>query len=112
MRLELVLENLSIPDSVLRELLYHAKFMPRNGCGVMVLSPTRELAMQIHSVAQQPMQKHSQTHGLLMGGANRRAEGEKLIKGKPSRCHARQITRSHAEYSWFSIQFVESICHG
>jgi len=63
------------------ELLYHAKFMPRNGCGVMVLSPTRELAMQIYSVAQQLMQKHSQTHGLLMGGANRRAEGEKLIKG-------------------------------
>ena len=63
------------------ELLYHAKFMPRNGTGVMVLSPTRELALQIYNVAQQLMRKHSQTHGLIIGGANRRAEAEKLVKG-------------------------------
>ena len=63
------------------ELLYHAKFMPRNGTGVMVLSPTRELALQIYNVAQQLMKKHSQTHGLIIGGANRRVEAEKLVKG-------------------------------
>jgi ATP-dependent RNA helicase DDX18/HAS1 len=63
------------------ELLYHAKFMPRNGTGVMVLTPTRELALQIYGVAQQLMQKHSQTHGLLIGGANRRTEAERLVKG-------------------------------
>ena len=62
------------------ELLYHAKFMPRNGTGVMVLSPTRELALQIYNVAQQLMEKHSQTHGLIIGGANR-ARAERLIKG-------------------------------
>jgi hypothetical protein len=27
------------------------------------------------------MKGHSQTHGLVMGGANRRAEAEKLVKG-------------------------------
>lgn len=27
------------------------------------------------------MKHHTQTHGLVMGGANRRAEAEKLIKG-------------------------------
>jgi ATP-dependent RNA helicase DDX18/HAS1 len=63
------------------ELLYHAKFMPRNGTGVMVLSPTRELALQIYNVAQQLTKKHSQTHGLIIGGANRRVEAEKLVKG-------------------------------
>ena len=63
------------------ELLYHAKFMPRNGTGVMILSPTRELALQIYNVAQQLMKKHSQTHGLIIGGANRRVEAEKLTKG-------------------------------
>jgi ATP-dependent helicase YprA (DUF1998 family) len=31
------------------ELLYHAKFMPRNGTGVVIISPTRELAMQVCS---------------------------------------------------------------
>lgn len=63
------------------ELLYRTKFKPRNGTGVLVISPTRELAMQIYSVARDLLQRHSQTHGLVMGGANRRAEAEKLVKG-------------------------------
>jgi len=29
------------------ELLFHAHFMPRNGTGVLIISPTRELAMQV-----------------------------------------------------------------
>ena len=29
------------------ELLFHAQFMPRNGTGLIVISPTRELAMQV-----------------------------------------------------------------
>ena len=29
------------------ELLYRAKFMPRNGTGAIVISPTRELALQV-----------------------------------------------------------------
>jgi ATP-dependent RNA helicase DDX18/HAS1 len=29
------------------ELLFHAHFMPRNGSGVIIISPTRELAMQV-----------------------------------------------------------------
>ena len=41
----------------------------------------RELALQIYNVTQQLMTKHSQTHGLIIGGANRRAEAEKLVKG-------------------------------
>ena len=33
------------------ELLYSLKFKPRNGTGVIVVSPTRELALQIFGVA-------------------------------------------------------------
>lgn len=46
-----------------------------------MLTPTRELALQIFGVAQQIMSKHSQTVGIVMGGANRRSEVEKLEKG-------------------------------
>ena len=46
------------------ELLHRAKFMPRNGTGAIVISPTRELAMQIYSVARDLMKHHSQTHGM------------------------------------------------
>ena len=47
------------------ELMHRAKFMPRNGTGTLVISPTRELAMQIYSVARDLLQRHSQTHGVL-----------------------------------------------
>lgn len=63
------------------EMLYRARFMPRNGVGVMVISPTRELALQLYGVAKQVMERHTQTHGLVIGGANRRSEAEKLAKG-------------------------------
>ena len=63
------------------ELLHRARFAPRNGTGAIVISPTRELALQIYNVAVDVMAPHSQTHGLVMGGGNRRAEAEKLVRG-------------------------------
>ncbi|KAG7813458.1 hypothetical protein KL921_001004 [Ogataea angusta] len=63
------------------ELLYSLKFKPRNGAGAIVITPTRELALQIFGVARELMAHHSQTLGILIGGANRRQEAEKLAKG-------------------------------
>ncbi|KAF5384710.1 hypothetical protein D9757_006193 [Collybiopsis confluens] len=63
------------------ELLHRLKFKPMNGTGIIIVSPTRELALQIFGVAKDLMQHHSQTFGIVMGGANRRAEEEKLTKG-------------------------------
>ncbi|KAI0336051.1 DEAD-domain-containing protein [Cubamyces sp. BRFM 1775] len=63
------------------ELLHRMKFKPRNGTGVIIISPTRELALQIFGVAKELMAHHSQTFGIIMGGANRKAEEIKLQKG-------------------------------
>jgi ATP-dependent RNA helicase DDX18/HAS1 len=63
------------------EMLSSLRFKPRNGTGVIVVSPTRELALQIFGVARELMAHHSQTYGIVIGGANRRAEAEKLTKG-------------------------------
>lgn len=63
------------------EMLSALRYKPRNGTGVIVVSPTRELALQIFGVARELMQHHSQTFGIVIGGANRRAEAEKLQKG-------------------------------
>jgi ATP-dependent RNA helicase DDX18/HAS1 len=65
------------------ELLHKSRFTPKNGTGVICIAPTRELAMQIYGVLQELCSngKHSQTYGLIMGGANRRTESEKLAKG-------------------------------
>ncbi|KAI0019800.1 ATP-dependent RNA helicase HAS1 [Xylariomycetidae sp. FL0641] len=63
------------------EMLSALRFKPRNGTGVIVVSPTRELALQIFGVARELMEHHSQTYGIVIGGANRRAEADKLSKG-------------------------------
>lgn len=65
------------------ELLYKARFTTRNGTGAIIITPTRELAMQIYGVLSELCEhgKHSQTYGLIMGGANRKTEADKLTKG-------------------------------
>lgn len=56
-------------------------FMFFSGVGVVVLAPTRELALQISGVAHELLKYHTFTHGVVMGGANRKNEVAKLIKG-------------------------------
>ncbi|XP_053397743.1 uncharacterized protein LOC123552273 isoform X2 [Mercenaria mercenaria] len=63
------------------ELLYNLKFMPRNGTGVIVISPTRELSMQTFGVLKELLKYHCHTYGLIMGGTNRQEEAKKLGKG-------------------------------
>lgn len=63
------------------ELIYKLKFMPRNGTGVIIISPTRELSMQTFGVLRELLKHHYHTYGLIMGGANRNSEAGKLAKG-------------------------------
>ncbi|KOM33121.1 hypothetical protein LR48_Vigan01g267700 [Vigna angularis] len=64
-----------------KDLLYNVKFTPRNGAGVVVICPTRELAIQTHAVAKELLKYHSQTLGLVIGGSTRKLEAERLAKG-------------------------------
>jgi len=63
------------------ELVSKLKFMPRNGTGVIIISPTRELSMQTFGVLRELLKHHYHTYGLIMGGANRNSEAQKLVKG-------------------------------
>ncbi|WOH05303.1 hypothetical protein DCAR_0624718 [Daucus carota subsp. sativus] len=63
------------------ELLYQLHFAPWNGTGVIIICPTRELAIQTHAVAKELLKYHSQTHGLVIGGSARKSEAERLAKG-------------------------------
>ncbi|XP_050237858.1 DEAD-box ATP-dependent RNA helicase 51-like [Mercurialis annua] len=63
------------------ELLYNIRFAPRNGTGVIVICPTRELAIQSHAVAKDLLKHHSQTLGLVIGGSARKGEAERIVKG-------------------------------
>ncbi|PIK59141.1 putative ATP-dependent RNA helicase DDX18-like [Apostichopus japonicus] len=63
------------------ELIHKLKFMPRNGTGVLIISPTRELCMQIYGVVKEVMEHHYHTFGIVMGGTHRGTEAKKLAKG-------------------------------
>uniref|UniRef100_A0A7N0UU95 ATP-dependent RNA helicase n=1 Tax=Kalanchoe fedtschenkoi TaxID=63787 RepID=A0A7N0UU95_KALFE len=63
------------------ELLYNLACSARNGTVVIVLCPTRELAIQTREAAAKLMKHHTQTVGLVIGGADRKKESEQLVKG-------------------------------
>ncbi|KAF8766758.1 ATP-dependent RNA helicase DDX18 like protein [Argiope bruennichi] len=63
------------------ELIHKVHFRVYQGTGVIVLSPTRELATQTYNVVKKLMKYHSQTHTLLVGGGNYEEEKEKLQNG-------------------------------
>jgi ATP-dependent RNA helicase DDX18/HAS1 len=65
------------------ELLNSVQFTRKQGTGAIIISPTRELSLQIYGVLRDLMEYSGlpQTHGLIIGGANRKAEADKLAKG-------------------------------
>ncbi|KAI6182241.1 RNA helicase [Aphelenchoides bicaudatus] len=64
------------------ELLLKNNWKQANGTGVMIISPTRELSIQTYGVVSEILEDHPQlSHGLIMGGANRQSEAQRLIRG-------------------------------
>ncbi|CAL1289730.1 unnamed protein product [Larinioides sclopetarius] len=63
------------------ELIHKVKFKVFQGTAVIILSPTRELAMQTYEVVKKLMKYHSQTHALLVGKADYEKEKDKLQRG-------------------------------
>ncbi|GFQ86997.1 ATP-dependent RNA helicase DDX18 [Trichonephila clavata] len=63
------------------ELMHKENFSPEMGCGVLIISPTRELCLQIFGVLKELLTDHSFTHGLIMGGTNIKTEAKKLATG-------------------------------
>ena len=63
------------------ELLHQLKFKPINGTGIIVVTHTHELALQIYRVARELMKYHSQTSWFVSRSSNKRVEEEKLVKG-------------------------------
>ncbi|PNY12402.1 DEAD-box ATP-dependent RNA helicase 51-like protein [Trifolium pratense] len=64
------------------ELLHKLKFNPRDGAGVVIICPTRELAIQTNNVAKELLKYHSQNLGLVIGGSSsRKTEAVHLAKG-------------------------------
>ena len=63
------------------ELLLKSNFTTKHGTGIIVITPTRELALQNYSVAKELLQFHNKTYGVVTGGADKKAEALKLKRG-------------------------------
>ena len=61
--------------------MFKLKMKQRNGVGVIIISPTRELSLQTHGVVQELIKGHNMTSALIIGGSNRASEIERLEKG-------------------------------
>ncbi|XP_027208755.1 uncharacterized protein [Penaeus vannamei] len=63
------------------ELMSKLNFMPSQGTGVVILSPTRELSIQTRDVLAPFAKAHSLTMELIIGGTNMKTEAAKLRQG-------------------------------
>ena len=64
------------------EALFRARWDRPDGLGALVLTPTRELAMQIFEELRKVGRGHSLSAGLLIGGKNVKSERE-IVHGAP-----------------------------
>lgn len=60
------------------EKLYRLKWGRLDGLGALIISPTRELAMQIFEELRKVGQRHDLSAGLLIGGKNVREEQDRV----------------------------------
>lgn len=72
------------------EILWREKWNPMDGLGALVLSPTRELSMQIFDVLRKVARQHTISAGLVIGGKDLENEREKVgvmnvLVGTPGR---------------------------
>ena len=62
------------------EMLYRQKWGPMDGLGALIISPTRELAVQIFEVLRKVGREHSFSAGLIIGGKDWKIERELISK--------------------------------
>jgi ATP-dependent RNA helicase DDX10/DBP4 len=62
------------------EILYRRMWGPQDGLGALIISPTRELAVQIFDVLRSIGGHHSFSAGIVIGGKNLKDERERLSR--------------------------------
>jgi ATP-dependent RNA helicase DDX18/HAS1 len=63
------------------EFVHTIKWLNQNGSAAIILSPTRELTLQSYYVMRDLLTYHSHSYGILMGGANKKTEEQRIRIG-------------------------------
>ena len=66
------------------ELLYRLQWSRLDGLGALVITPTRELALQIFEELRKVGKRHELSAGLLVGGKKVKQE-QQAVHGEPAR---------------------------
>ena len=88
---------------------------PKNlGIQSLIITPTRELALQLYDLAKMLMNDNGTTCVLVIGGGNRKKEAEKLISGEakivictPGRLIDHMVNTKRFEYNTMKILIID-----
>jgi ATP-dependent RNA helicase DDX10/DBP4 len=78
------------------EALYRERWTNLDGLGALVLSPTRELALQIFEDLRKVGKHHALSAGLLIGGKDVGAEQAHILRAQPPAWRALQAVAAPA----------------
>lgn len=84
------------------EILWHEKWSDVHGLGALVISPTRELALQIYDVLRKVGKYHDFSAGLIIGGKDLKEEQERILNMNIIICTPGRILQHFDETPSFS----------
>ncbi|KAF9872308.1 DEAD/DEAH box helicase [Colletotrichum karsti] len=89
------------------EKLYRARWTEFDGLGALILSPTRELAVQIFDVLRKVGRNHAFSAGLVIGGKSLKEEAERLSKMNILVCTPGRILQHLDQTAGFDVDNLQ-----
>ncbi|XP_034970311.2 probable ATP-dependent RNA helicase DDX10 [Zootoca vivipara] len=83
------------------EILYRQQWTPMDGLGVLIISPTRELAYQTFEVLRKVGKNHEFSAGLIIGGKDLKQESERIHNINILICTPGRLLQHMDETSYF-----------
>ncbi|KAI5785591.1 P-loop containing nucleoside triphosphate hydrolase protein [Peziza echinospora] len=89
------------------EILFRKRWTSLDGLGALIISPTRELAVQIFEVLRQIGRYHTFSAGLVIGGKNVQEEKERLARMNILVCTPGRMVQHMSETSGFDTDNLQ-----
>ncbi|ODQ68187.1 DEAD-domain-containing protein [Nadsonia fulvescens var. elongata DSM 6958] len=91
------------------ESLYHSKWTQNDGLGALIISPTRELALQIFEVLRKIGREHGFSAGLIIGGKDVHVESERLTKLNILICTPGRLLQHMDQTAGFDLNNIQCL---
>ncbi|XP_033002149.1 probable ATP-dependent RNA helicase DDX10 [Lacerta agilis] len=91
------------------EILYRQQWTPMDGLGVLIISPTRELAYQTFEVLRKVGKNHEFSAGLIIGGKDLKQESERIHNINILICTPGRLLQHMDETSYFHASNLQML---